>query len=173
MTMALRLRKLALTAHVTSSVGWLGAVVCFLALSVTALASPDVQAVAAAYVAMEATGWYVLVPLSVASLLTGVVQGLGTPWGVFRHYWVMVKLGINVVATVVLVMYMQTLSYLAAVARGMPVGGGDLSRLRDPSPVVHAAGALVLLVVATTLSVYKPPGMTRYGQRKQRARSRR
>lgn len=41
-----RLRKFALTAHITSSVGWLGAVVCFLALSIVGLASDDVQSAA-------------------------------------------------------------------------------------------------------------------------------
>jgi hypothetical protein len=31
--------------------------------------------------------------------------------------------------------------------------------------VLHAAAALLLLLVATTLAIYKPRGMTRYGQR--------
>ena len=61
---------------------------------------------------------------------------------------------------------MPTLSYLADVAVNTRVSG-DLADLRSPSPVIHAAGALVLLLVAVTLSVYKPRGMTRYGQRKQ------
>lgn len=172
MTMAPGLRKLALTAHVTSSVGWLGAVAGFLALSVTGLVSRDGQTVRASYLAMEATGWYVLVPLSVASLLTGLVQALGTPWGLFRHYWVMFKLAINVVATIVLLMYMQTLGHLADVASATALSGTDLRGLRSASPVVHAGAALVLLLVATTLSVFKPRGMTRYGQRKVRALSR-
>ncbi len=167
MTMTPRLRKFALTAHVTSSVGWLGAVIGFLALSITGLASPNGQTVRAAYLAMEATGWYVLVPLSLASLLTGLVQSLGTRWGLFRHYWVLVKLMINVFATVVLVMYMQTLTYLAGVAGATTLPSGDLGGLKSPSPVLHAGAALLLLLVATTLSVYKPRGMTRYGRRKQ------
>jgi hypothetical protein len=50
----------------------------------------------------------------------------------------------------------------------MTLSGADLLGLRNPSPVVHAGGALLLLLVAATLSVYKPRGMTRYGQRKQR-----
>lgn len=161
-------RKLALTAHVTSSVGWLGAVVTFGALSVTVLVNDDEQVVRGAYLAMESTGWYVLVPLSLASLATGLVQSLGTPWGLFKHYWVLVKLLINVVATVVLLLYMQTLGHLAGLARA-PLPGGDLGGLRSPSPLVHAGAALVLLLVATVLSVYKPRGMTRYGQRRQRA----
>jgi SNF family Na+-dependent transporter len=159
-----RLRKALLTAHVTASVGWLGAVAGFLALSIVGLTSQDAQTVRATYLAMEAIGWFVLVPFSLASLLTGVVQSLGTKWGLFRHYWVLVKLLINVVATVILLLYMQTLSSLAGVAAESTL---DLSGLRDPSPVLHAGAALLLLLAATTLAVYKPRGMTRYGQRKQ------
>jgi hypothetical protein len=116
---------------------------------------------------MESTGWLVLVPLSLASLLTGLVQSLGTKWGLFRHYWVLVKLVINVVATIILLLYMQTLESLARMSRETTLSDGVLSGLRDPSPVLHAGAALLLLAVATTLAVYKPPGMTRYGQRKQ------
>src|SRR5215218_6835993 len=116
MIMAPRLRKFTLTAHVAFSVGWLGAVAGFLALSVAGLTSQDAQTVRATYLAMEATGWFVLVPFSLASLLTGVAQSLGTKWGLFRHYWVLVKLLINVIATIILLLYMQTLSSLAGVA---------------------------------------------------------
>ena len=72
MTMTPRIRKFALTAHVTSSVGWLGAVAGFLALAVAGLTSQDAQMVRAAYLAMELTGWFVIVPLSLASPLTGL-----------------------------------------------------------------------------------------------------
>ena len=165
-----RLRKLALTAHVISSVGWLGAVVVFLALSVVGLTAPDPAVVRAAYLAMESIGWLVLVPLSVASLLSGLVQSLGTKWGLFVHYWVLMKLMITVAATIVLLLYMQTLDHLADVAARSAVAGGNLDGLRSASPLLHSGAALLLLLVAATLSVYKPPGMTRYGQRKQRAR---
>lgn len=158
-------RKLALTAHVTASVGWLGAVVAFLGLSVVGVTSDDATRVRAAYVAMEAIGWLVLVPLSLMSLLTGLVQALGTPWGLFRHYWVVIKLVMNLVASFILLLYMDTLEHLAGVAATAP----DLTGLRDPSPIIHSAGALVLLLVAAVLSVYKPRGLTRYGRRRPRA----
>ena len=161
-----RLRKLALTAHVISSVGWLGAIVVFAALSVVGVTSDEPPVVRAAYLAMESIGWFVLVPLSVASLVTGLAQSLGTKWGLFRHYWVLAKLAINVAATVVLLMYMQTLGSLADIAAQSAAAQGDLGGLRNVSPVLHAVAALALLVVAVTLSVYKPAGMTRYGQRK-------
>ena len=162
-----RLRKLALTVHVVSSVGWLGAVVAFLALSVAGLTSQDPQTVRGAYLVMELTGWVVLVPLSLASLLTGLVCSLGSAWGLFRHYWVLFKLVINLVATIVLLLYMQTLDYLGDVAAAKALSGTGLRGLKDPSPVVHAAAALLLLLVATTLAIYKPRGITRYGQRTQ------
>jgi hypothetical protein len=168
MVMRPRTRKLALTAHVTSSVGWLGAVACFVALSTIPLVHDDVLVVRAAYLAMEAAAWYVLVPLSIASLATGLLQSLGTPWGLFRHYWVIAKLTINVFATVVLVLYTETLGYFADEARAQTAGSGDLGVLRNPSPLLHAGAALLLLVIATGLSIYKPKGMTRHGQRRPR-----
>ena len=161
------LRKFALTAHVISSVGWLGAVAVFLALSVVGLTSDNPEVVRAAYLAMDSIGWLVLVPLSLASLVSGLIQSLGTKWGLFRHYWVLAKLLINVVATVVLLLYMGTLNHLAGLASATATSGDVFEGLRNPSPVLHAGIGLVLLLLAAGLSVYKPRGMTRYGQRKQ------
>jgi hypothetical protein len=164
MTMTPRLRKLAFTAHVASSVGWLGAVAAFLALAVVGLTSQDAQTVRGAYLVMEPAAWFVLVPLAFASLLTGIVQSLGTTWGLFRHYWVLAKLLINVLATTVLLIYMETFSFMAAVAADPTA---DLRVVRNASPMLHAALALLLLLVAAILAVYKPRGVTPYGRRKQ------
>jgi hypothetical protein len=166
MTMTPGLRKFALTAHVTSSVGWLGAVAGFLALAIAALTSQDDEVVRAALLVMELIGWFALVPLSFASLLTGLVQSLGTKWGLFRHYWVLFKLLITVVSTLILLAYMETLSYLAGVAAETTLSTADLYGLAN-SPLLHSSAALLALLVATALSVYKPQGMTPYGWRKQ------
>lgn len=168
MTISPRLRKFALTAHVTSSVGWLGAAAAFLALAVVGLTSGEDRTVRGAYLVMEPAAWLVLVPLAVATLLTGLVQSLGTTWGLFRHYWVLFKLLIALFATTALLMYMETFELMAGMAADPEIGLGGL---RNPSPVLHAGAALLLLLVATTLSVYKPRGLTRYGQRKERQRA--
>jgi hypothetical protein len=165
MTLTPRLRKFALTAHVASSVGWLGAVVVFLGLAVVGLTSQNAQTVRGAYLVMEPAAWFVLVPLAFASLLTGLIQSLGTTWGLFRHYWVLFKLVINVVTTIVLLVYMETFSFMAGVAADP---NADLGVVRNASPALHAGAALLLLVVATTLAVYKPRGVTRYGRGKER-----
>jgi hypothetical protein len=163
------LRKFVLTAHVASSVGWLGAVVAFLALAVVGLTSEDAETVRGTYLVMEPAGWFVLVPLALASLVTGLVQALGTTWGLFRHYWVVFKLLINVFATIVLLMYMQTLGSLADVAAD---ARAELDVVRSPSPLLHAGAALLLLLSATVLAVYKPRGLTPYGRRRRAARPR-
>lgn len=168
MTMTPAVRKFALTAHVTSSVGWLGAVACFLALAVAGLTSPNAQTVRASYLAMELTAWFVIIPLSLASPLTGIIQSLGTEWGLFRHYWVLIKFLITVPSTLILLLHMKPIGHLARVVAETTLARGDLSGMRIQL-VASAGAALLVLLVATVLSIYKPRGMTQYGRRKQRA----
>ncbi len=167
MIMGPRLHKFVLTMHITSSVGWLGSVTGFLVLAVAGLTGQDSQVVRAAYLAMELVASFVIVPLSLASLLTGLVQALGTKWGLLRHYWIVFKLVINVVSTLLLLVHMQPITHLADVAARTTLASGDYFLLQVQL-VADATYAVVALLVATTLSVYKPRGMTRYGWRKQR-----
>jgi hypothetical protein len=166
MVMAPRLRKFALTAHVISSVGWLGAVAGFLALAVAGLISRDAQTVRAVYLVMDLIAWYVIVPLCLASLLTGLVSSLGTTWGLFRHYWVLLKFLMTIPSTILLLVHIQPISYIAGVAAKTPLSIADLHGLKIQL-VIEAGAALLVLLAATALSVYKPKGMTRYGWRKQ------
>ena len=165
MTMMPGLRKFVLAAHITSSVGSLGAVAVFLALAIVGLTSQDTQMVRAAYVANRLIAWYVILPLILAALLIGVVQSLSTPWGLFRHYWVLVKFLLTVLTIIVLLLQMEGISYIAAIAAESTFSSADLLGLRR-SLRLHAAGGAMVLLVTTMLSVYKPRGMTRYGWRK-------
>jgi hypothetical protein len=157
------LRRFTFTTHITSSVGWVGAVLAFLSLAVIGFTSDDEVKVRGAYLLMAPAAWFVLVPLAHAALLSGIVLSLGSTWGLFRHYWVVLKLGITVFATVILLIYMGTFRQMAGVAAD-PVM--DLAVVRNASPIVHAILALILLFAATVLGVYKPFGMTDYGKRK-------
>ena len=162
MIMTPAVRKLALTAHVTSSVGWLGAVAGFLVLSVAGLTSDQPTTVRSAYVSMNLIGLYAIVPLSLAALLTGLIQALGTHWGLFRHYWVLVKFALSVVATALLMLHQFTAVAVAAqrasaVSMGALPDVGGLGR----QLVFDAGAAVVVLLVTATLSVYKPWGQVR------------
>jgi hypothetical protein len=157
-----RVRKFALSAHLTFSAGWIGAVLAYLGLGVAAATSEDVQTVRAAWTAMELTGWYVIVPLALASLLTGLVMALGSKWGLFRHYWVLISFALTVLSTVVLLLHMPTVTVtadLAQEAEGAILDGlgGDL---------LHPGIGLVVLLVVQVLNLYKPPGLTLYGWHK-------
>jgi hypothetical protein len=160
------LRRLTFTTHITSSVGWIGAVLVFLALAVIAITSEDEGTVRGAYLVMAPAAWFVLVPLAHASLLSGIALSLGTAWGLFRHYWVVLKLLITVFATVIVLIYMGTFRQMAWVAADPVV---DLEVVRNASPIVHSILALILLIAATVLGVYKPFGMTLYGALQHRA----
>ncbi len=160
--MAPGLRKLALTAHVTASVGWLGAVVAYLALVIAALSSRDTSTVRAVWTALEVTIRFAIVPLAVAALLSGLVQSLGTEWGLFRHYWVLFKLMLTCIATAILLLHLPTVSSLAGVASATDHAG--LTGLRGE--LLHAGGGLLVLLITTVLAVYKPRGLTPYGWRK-------
>src|ERR687891_528205 len=160
MVFAPALRKFTFATHVTSSVGWVGAVLVFLALAVVGLTSDDELTVRGAYLVMAPAAWFVLVPLAHASLVSGIALSLGTPWGLIRHYWVVIKLAITVFSTVILLIYMGTFRQMAGVAAD-PVM--DLAVVRNASPILHAVLALALLLAATVLGVYKPFGMTAYG----------
>lgn len=165
MGMPPRLRKLALTLHVITSVGFPGAVACFLALSIVGLSSSNAQTMRAAYHAMELTTWIVILPLCFASLVSGFICSLGTPWGLFRYYWIIIKLLISVPSTLILVVHMRPIQYMAEVANGMGAPGPE-ARGVQIQLVAASAIALGVLLVATVLSVYKPRGMTSYGMRK-------
>jgi len=165
MPMTPRLRKFALTAHLAISISWIGAVVSFLALAIAGPASPDARIVRSAYLAMELISWYVIVPLCFAALATGLIQSLGTPWGLFRHYWTVVKLMLTVGAALLLMVHMKPIMRVAGFAAESSLAPAAQSGLRMQL-VGDAALALVVLLATATLGVYKPWGRTRLGLRR-------
>ena len=166
MIMKSGLRKVALIAHVTSSIGWFGAVAGFLALALAGLFSQDAMTVRVAYIAMELITRFVIVPFAFVALLTGIVSSLFTKWGLFRYYWVLVKLVITILATLILLVHTQPIELLAGIAVKTVVVGANLHS--EQILLVNASSAaLLVLLVVTALSYYKPRGMTQYGWRKQ------
>ena len=160
-------RKLVLAAHLTFSVGWVGAAGAYVMLAAAAQWTDDPETVRGAWISMELVGWYVVVPLALGSLITGLAMALGTRWGLFRHYWVIFSLALTSFAAIVLLLHMPTVTSTADRARAadastLAVLGGDLA---------HPSIGLVILLVVLVLNVYKPRGLTSYGQRKHKEQS--
>jgi hypothetical protein len=153
----LRLRgtrhKVALTAHVLASVGWFGVAILVAFLLIAASTTGDPAYSVALYRSVQTAIW-LTVPLGLVAAATGVVLGVGTTWGLVRHWWVVAKqfIAAAVVAT-----------DLVLVAPGVRDAiDGHLSRpLIDPA-IAHC----VVLAVATILSVWKPRGRTPLGRRR-------
>lgn len=148
-----RVRAALLTVHVAASAGWLGLIGALIVLEVIGLNSADQALQAGISIAMAAIACWILIPLVFASLCTGLVLAVGTSWGLSRHWWLVAKSGIAAVLTVTgVVLILPRLSNLLA-------GEGEPLQLRT---VALRSAALVLLLVATGLSVVKPWGKTRF-----------
>lgn len=159
-------RKILLTLHVSSSVGWFGGVAAFLAVALVGLGSTDVFMVRAAIVALAWVGWYVITPLAVASVVTGVLLSLLTSWGLWRHYWVVTKIVATAASAALLVLHMQPITVAAnLVARSGPALSERLEGVREQF-VIQAGAATVALLLLVALSVFKPKGLTAYGHRR-------
>lgn len=144
-------RNTLLTLHIAVSVGLLGDSAGFLAVAIRASATPDPAAVVEQIRTLNMFAMFFGIPLSVASILTGVALGLGTKWGVFRYPWVMLKL-----------LLIVTVMIVGGVAIGpalntMLAGEGD----RTTTLIAASAYDVVALAIATALSVFKPGGRWR------------
>jgi hypothetical protein len=154
--------KVVLTAHVVTSVAFPGAVAAFLVLDLAGMTDSPLSVATAN--AMALVGWYAIIPLAIATVLIGVGSSLGTRWGLLRHYWVLVKIVITLPATFLLFLHMQLVDRLAeSAAEGISAGDLLATRLQL---AIYAVAGIVLLTVATGLSVYKPRGLTPYGLRR-------
>lgn len=148
------LRKTVVTAHVVTAVGWLGAEAVILVLAASGVAGADPAVV---YPAAGLIGGTLLGPLAVAAWLVGVISSLGTPWGLVRYWWVLVKLATTTVMTgLMLFVMVPGLREAADLAGAFPAA--ERSAL-----LVAALVATALLILNTALSVFKPFGRVRRG----------
>ncbi len=156
-------RKLLLSCHIATSVSWIGAVFCFLVLTIAAGRSSSSEAVNGIYSAINLIGLYVIVPLSLGALVTGLFQALFTPWGLFRHYWVFIKFVLTVFATLALLLHQFTaVSRAAEIAALGEWQSVELGQLRVQL-IADSGLAILVLMAALLLSIFKPWGLTKYG----------
>lgn len=156
------LRRVALTVHVLCSVGWIGAAAAYLALGIAAQTSNQASTVRASWTAMDITGWYVIVPLGIAALVTGILMSVGTRWGLIRHYWVLIALILTSLSLAVLIFHMPSVT--ATAMRATTADDATVTRL--DGDILHPAGGIAILLLVAVLNIYKPRGLTRHGQRR-------
>jgi hypothetical protein len=146
MTLSPRLRRAVLTAHIIASVGLLGDVAAVLALNVRAATTTDPGFASASYDLLEMFSLVFGIPLSFAALISGLVLGLGSKWGVLRHAWVTAKL------VLLLSVILIGAFVIGPATSEMQTGTGDAETLL----IAAAVWDVLALALATALSVYKP-----------------
>jgi hypothetical protein len=160
-------RKLLLATHIVVSVGWIGAVQAYLILVIAAMTSWSDQLLPATWVALRLIGWYVIVPLALAALITGFAISLSTSWGLFRHYWVLISLHLTVVAIAILLWHLSSVVTPLGII-SVDAANADVRDVLRPAlrgELLHAGLGLVVLLGIAILNVYKPRGLTPYGRR--------
>ncbi|MFE7193327.1 DUF2269 domain-containing protein [Kitasatospora sp. NPDC057541] len=156
-------RRVWLVVHVAFSVGWLGLTAGVLALGIAGRFSDDPDTVRAAYLAQQIFADWLLIPVSLVSLLSGVLLSLGTTWGLLRYRWVATKFWLTLAATLASIFALRAFIHDAA---GQVAAGTVPPDGRAPHVLVIAPSvALTIYLVATVLSVVKPWGMTKRGRR--------
>ena len=154
--------RVLVTLHVALSVGWLGASMVMLTLSIAARVSqPDTHA-SSAYWAMRLLADVLLIPLSLSVILIGVLVAATTPWGLLRYRWVLVKLIATCVAVLLSLLALPAITQIAyqdatrhAVAAARDAG----TRL-----IIAGSVSVALYLSLTAISIFKPWGRTARGR---------
>jgi hypothetical protein len=139
-------RRALLTGHIITGVGLLGSVAVVLAINIRAATTADAQLAASSYDLLAMLTLLFGIPLSFASLISGVLLGLSSQWGVLRYGWVMTKLVL----------------LIGVILMGALVLGPGTDSMRDGDGGAEArliAGAgydVFALLCSTGLSVFKP-----------------
>ncbi|MEU5578398.1 DUF2269 domain-containing protein [Streptomyces huasconensis] len=155
-----RTRRATLVVHVIGAACWLGLTLGLVALALTAITTDSSAAVEAAVRSMKVFADWLVLPLALITLVSGLVLSLGTQWGLARHRWVYTKFWLTLATTAASAFALRpgVDESAATVAAGGPI--------TDTADLI--AGPLVSLgayLFMTALSVLKPWGLTRRGQK--------
>ena len=162
--MSRRRRKLVLTLHVGTSVGWLGAAIAMTVLLVAGLVTRNPALRHSAFTFMHVYDLAVMIPLGYLALITGALLSVGTNWGLLKHWWIVTKLVLTV-AVLVFAGVFTSGWVLEGVARTAEDPMADLGVLAAQL-VANVVAFNVVFWTNTTISVFKPWGPTPRGQHK-------
>jgi hypothetical protein len=157
-------RKLVLTLHVITSVGWLGAAIAMTILLVAGFITRNPVLRHAAFTFMHVYDLTIMIPLGYLALVTGVLLSVGTNWGLLKHWWIVTKLVLTI-AVLAFAGFFTSGWVLGAVARTAEDPMADLGALAVQLAVNFAAFNVVFWTT-TIISIYKPWGPTPRGKRK-------
>ncbi len=161
-------RKALVAAHAVSAACWIGVALTFVAMSVVAMSTKDIHVTKTVFELMAVFDITLLPWTNFATFLTGIALSMTTKWGLIRYYWVAAKIAIAVGILVMAFGFLHdSLERAGEEAAALAVTGGNAAQLSGAADVVlwGFGCAMLSLVGALLLSLYKPGGATRRGRR--------
>jgi hypothetical protein len=149
-----RTRKVVLVVHIVSAAVWIGIVVVLGVVIFTALLADD-NTKALCYRALELFAVWPLLTTGLVCLVSGVVLGIGTKWGLVRYWWVAIKLALNIVLTVLVLVALRP-EVTEAAEQGRRFMAGEAASLAVSDLIYPPIVSPTLLLVAFVLAVFKP-----------------
>jgi len=160
-------RKLTLTIHIITALGWIGVDFVLFVFAVTGMTSDDPTTLAMCYRAIDLFAVVLLLPLGLLSLASGLLLGWGSKYGILRYRWVFWKLVLNLVlTTLVVVLLRPAVSDAADAVAGPTATLNDRLDQAQSNLIFPPTVSITALTIATVLAVYKPWGRTKYGRRR-------
>jgi hypothetical protein len=163
-----RPRQALLAFHAVTSAAWLGVAVMFVALAGLALSAANVRDAQTIYETMAFFDQTMLPMATVAATTSGFALGVTTKWGIVRHWWVAIKVVLSFAVLGIAFGFLHdALERSAEQAAQLASVGGTVADVTSSGQVVLGGFllALVSLIGAMLLSIYKPRGMTPLGRR--------
>ena len=157
-----RTRKVVLVVHIVSAAVWIGIVVVLGVVIFTALLADD-NTKALCYRALELFAVWPLLTTGLVCLVSGVVLGIGTKWGLVRYWWVAIKLALNIVLTVLVLVALRP-EVTEAAEQGRRFMAGEAASLAVGDLIYPPIVSPSDLLIAVVLAVFKPWGQIRKGR---------
>jgi len=153
-------RKATLVVHIVSAGAWFGLDVAMGVVVFTALLTDSEAKKALCYRALDI---FVVWPLFTTGLIclgTGILLGLGTTYGLFRYWWVVAKLGLNLVLTALVPIALRP-QVVTLADQGRRFAGGEIVDFAEKNIIFPPLVSPAALLIAFVLAVYKPWGRIR------------
>ena len=154
-------RKGVLLVHIASAGSWIGIDIAMAVLIFTALFTNDDRTKAVSYQALGQFVVWSLLIVGLICLVSGIVLGLGTKYGLVRYWWVATKLVLNLLLTALVLISLRG-EIVEKAEQGRQFLAGEQVKLAEVGdllfpPIVSPT----VLLIALILAVFKPWGRIR------------
>ncbi|UUZ83686.1 hypothetical protein LJK88_07655 [Paenibacillus sp. P26] len=159
--LSMKKKQLIIVIHVLSVVCWLGGAMAMLLLGMYMLKAENGEQLYYTLDNMHLIDVVFIRYTALVALLTGIVLSVWTNWGLFKHYWILIKLILTLALIAFGIEYMgDWLSQIVRMAKQERfLALSDAAFLKASYSLIGGALAnIVSLVFMTAISYFKPFG---------------